>query len=152
MKKIIITIFTIFLVIIIVLVVEHIFHKQTPKSALKIAFNMNFRNFDYTVETFEEQWCPNGDGRTFVICKFNKLSRQNIDYLKGFGLKQLPISEEERRLMDFNRVPKEYFNVSTGYYIYKPTNASNEPLNSWDYKVFVVDTVKNIAVLYYQYM
>ena len=143
---------TILLVFIVLFILDRTLLKPTPKSVLKTAFNISLKNFNYTVETFERQWCPNGDGHTLAIYKFNKLTQENIGYLKGFDLKPLPISEEDSKLMDFNKIPKEYFSVGAGYYIYKPTNTNSQPQNSWDYKVFVVDTVKKVAVLYYQYM
>ena len=105
--------------------------------------------FDYTVETFKDQMHPLGEGHVFVIYNFNKLTQENIDYLKGFDLKPLPVSAEDRDLMWFNSIPEEYFNVNTGYYIYEPLSTAAIRVN---YKVFVIDTVKNKAVLYYQYM
>jgi hypothetical protein len=143
---------TILLFFIVLFVLDRTLLKPTPESVLKNTFKISLKNFDYVVETFEKQWCPNGDGHALVIYKFNKLTQENIDYLKGFGLKRLPIAEEDHMRMNFNEIPKEYFKTDVGYYIYSPSNANNDPLNSWDYKVFVVDTVKNVAVLYYQYM
>ena len=138
------------LALIILLILDKIVFKLTPESVLKTTFNISLKNFDYSVETFEYQWYnnPSGDGHTFVIYRFNKLTQDNIDYLKEFGLKSLPISEEDSNLMDFNKVPKEYFIVNTGYYIYEPLNKHDVR----DYQVFVVDTVKKVAILYYQYM
>ena len=121
--------------------------KRTPESVLKAAFSISLKGFDYSVGTFEEQWHPNGDGHTLVIYKFNKLTQENIDYLKGFGLKSLPVSEEDCELMIFNKIPKKFFKSDQGYYIYKPESAQDT-----DYKVFIVNIEKKIAVLYYQYM
>jgi len=142
----------ILLFFIVLFVLDRTLLKPTPQSALKTTFNISLKNFDYVVETFERQWCPNGDGHTLAIYKFNKLTQENIDYLKRFDLKPLPISEKDSKLMDFNMISKEYFSLSVGYYIYKPTNTNGQAQNSWDYKVFVVDTVKMVAILYYQYM
>lgn len=86
----------------------NLFLKRTPERILKMVFDISLKDFDYTVETFEEQWCPNGDGYALVIYKFNKLTQENIDYLKGFGLKPLPVSEEDRKLMIFNKIPEEF--------------------------------------------
>jgi len=147
MKKLIIIV-SIILTGIIIYGVYSVFFKRTPEKVLKIMFNINLKDFDYDVETFEEKWCPNGDGQAFIILKINKLTQKNVDYLKGFAFKRLPISAEDSELMDFNEIPKEYFNVNTGYYIYEPL--SNHDIR--DYKILVVDTVKNIAILYYQYM
>ena len=137
------------LLFIVLTILDKTVFKRTPESALKVAFNISLKDFDYSVETFENQWCPNGDGHTLVVYKFNKLTQENIDYLKEFDLKPLPVSAEDRDLMWFNSIPEEYFNVNTGYYIYKPLSTAAIRVN---YKVFVIDTIKNKAVLYYQYM
>ena len=148
MKKLIIIVSIILLLVVIVQGIQCFFFRHTPERLLKWQFNISLKGFDYTIETFEEQWCPNGDGQALVIYKFNKLTPENIDYLKSFALKPLPISEKDSKLMTFNEIPKEYFNVDTGYYIYEPLS-THDPR---DYKVFVVDTEKKMAVLYYQYM
>ena len=127
--------------------VYYLFLKRTPERLLKINFSISLKDFDYSVETFEEQWCLNGDGYAFVIYKFNKLTQENIDYLKSFGLKPLPISEEERNIMRFSKIPKEYFGSDTGFYIYK----SESTVDIRNYKVFIIDAEKKFAVLYYQY-
>ena len=147
-KGLLIVVSIIVLAFMILLILDKTGFKHTPESVLKTTFGISLKDFDYSVETFEEQWCPNGDGQALVIYKFNKLTQANIDYLKGFGLKPLPISEEERKLMMFNEIPKEYFEVDTGYYIYEPLSTHDFR----DYKVFVVDIDKKIAILYYQYM
>lgn len=138
----------ILLIVIVALVVDNCFLKHTPESILKANFSISLKNFDYSVETFEEQWSANGDGQALAIYKFNELTRENINYLKGFALHPLPISEKERELMIFNEIPKEYFEVDTGYYIYEQLSTHDIR----DYKVFIIDTEKKNAVLYYQYM
>lgn len=147
-KSIVITLVVIILSGVILYGVHGLFFERSPEKLLKLNFNICLKDFKYNVETFEEQWCPNGDGSALIIYKFDKLTQENIDYLKGFGLKSLPISNEEYRLMEFNEIPREYFYVNTGYYIYKPL--SNNDLR--DYKVFVLDIEKQIAILYFQYM
>lgn len=147
MKKLIIVVSVILFTIIVVYGVYDLFLKRTPEKILKAVFDISLKDFDYTVETFEEQWCPNGDGHALVVYKFNKLTQENIDYLKRFGLKPLPVSEEECKLMIFNKIPKEFFQSDLGYYTYKP-----EGTKDTDYKIFIIDTEKKMAVLYYQFM
>ena len=145
-KGLMITVSIIVLMFGILTILDKTIFKRTPESVLKSTFGISLKDFDYSVETFEEQWCPNGDGQALVVYKFNKLTQENIDYLKGFGLKPLPISEEERNIIW--EIPKQFFESNTGYYIYE----SLHNIDFRDYKVFVVDTEKKIAVLYYQYM
>ena len=148
-KGLTITVSIIVLIFVILIILDKTVFKHTPERLLKSTFGISLKGFDYSVDTFEEQWCPNGDGHAFVIYKFNKLTQENIDYLKSFGFKPLPISEEEKRiLMRLSAISKEYFEVDTGYYIYVPLH----DIDVRDYKVFIIDTEKKIAVLYYQYM
>ena len=148
-KGLMIAVLVIVLAFVVLTILDKTVFKHTPARALKVTFNISLKGFDYSVETFEEQWCPNGDGHALVIYRFNKLTQENIDYLKSFGLKPLPISEEERNIMHFNKISKEYFEVDTGYYIYEPLRTVDFRGN---YQVFVLDTENNKAILYYQYM
>ncbi len=114
--------------------------KRTPERILKQQFNITLKEFDYDVETFEEQWCPNGDGYVLIVFKFNKLTQKNINYLQLLGLKELPISK--------NNVIPNRFLFDNGYYLFENENINDER----DFKLFVVDTKNNKAILYYQYM
>jgi len=91
---------------------------------------------------------PNGDGHTLVAYKFNKLTQENIDYLKKVALKPLPISKIDIQKIDYNRIPEKYFRSDAGYYIYELLS-THDPR---DYQVLIIDTVKKMLVLYYQYM
>ena len=59
-----------------ILVLEYVVFKRTPENALKVHFKMSLKDFDYTVEAFREQWCQNGDGKSFAIYKFNELTEK----------------------------------------------------------------------------
>jgi hypothetical protein len=78
MKKLIIIASIIILTGIIIYGVYSIFFKRTPEKILKTVFNISLDGFDYTIVSFEEQWCPNGDGHALVIYKFNSLVEQFI--------------------------------------------------------------------------
>ena len=147
MKKAIIIPSVIIIVSVAALIVQDLTFKHTPESILKAHFKINLKGFDYTVETFREQWCQNGDGEAFAIYKFNELTQDNIDYLKGFGLKPLPIPEEEIDIMLPTGMPKEHFRIDTGYYIYVPLSS-----NLRDYRVLILDIEKNILIFYCQYI
>lgn len=129
-------------------VVYGLFLKRTPERLLNINFNISLRGFDYSVETFEEQWYPNGDGSTLVVYKFDRLTLENIEYLKGIALNPLPISEIDLKRIGYNKIPEQYFYATRGYYIYEPLNTQDIR----DYKIFILDIESGIAVLYFQYM
>jgi hypothetical protein len=152
MKKnivVIIAVSIIVLVLIVLLMLNRTVLKRTPESILEATFGISLKNFDCSVEIFEEQWYPNGDGHVFIVYKLNKLTQENMDCLKSFSLNPLPILEEG---CNFNEILEKYINLNTGYYTYQSTSADGEPQNCWSYNIFVVDTEKKIAVLYCQYM
>lgn len=123
------------------------FLKRTPEKLLKQQFNISLAGFDYAIETFEEQWHPNGNGEVLVIYKFNKLTQENVDYLKTFNPQTLPIPETYRLQMPPNKIPKNFSHAETGYYIYE----SESTADYRDFKVFILDIERKIAVLYYQF-
>ena len=86
----------ILLLFIVLTILDRTVFKRTPESALKTTFNIRLKDFDYTVETFTDQMHPLGEGYVFVIYSFNKLTQENINYLKGFDIKPLPVSKENR--------------------------------------------------------
>ena len=114
--------------------------KRTPENILKQQFNITLTGFDYKVETFEEQWNPNGDGYVYIVFQFNEITQNNINYLKSSGFKELPISQR-------NVIPDRLL-FDKGYYLFENENKNDER----DFKLFIVDTDKNKAILYYQYM
>ena len=83
MKKIIVIVLVIVLSGIAVYEVYNLFLKRTPEKLLKQQFNISLKDFDYSIETFEEQWCPNGDGELLIVIKFNELTQKNIEYFKS---------------------------------------------------------------------
>ena len=146
MKKLIIVASTIILTSIILYGAYSLVFKRTPEKILKTVFDISLKNFDYTIESFEEQWCPpHGDGQVLIVIKFNKLTQENIDYFKNLNnIQSLPISAK----MIPNAIPKQCSKANVGYYIYEPSSL-HDPR---DYKLFVIDTEKKTVVLYYQYM
>ena len=150
MKKLIIVASAIILTSIILYGAYSLFLKQTPEKILKTVFDISLKNFDYTIESFEEQWCPpHGDGQVLIVIKFNKLTQENIDYFKNLNnIQSLPISEIEYQQMIPNEIPNQFFKLDAGYYIYEPSSLRDLQ----DYKLFVIDTDKKMAFLYYQCM
>lgn len=148
MKKSLIVLSTIMLIGLILYGGYCAFLKRTPERILKTSFNISLKDFDYSVESFDERWLPNGDGHVFIKYKFKELTQDNMDYLKSISLNPLPIPKDIRKLMEFDKIPIEYFDIDTGYYMYIPL--STRDLR--DYKVFVINTRKNEAILYLQVM
>ncbi|MBR5689610.1 MAG: hypothetical protein IKX17_04095 [Prevotella sp.] len=113
---------------------------RTPEKILEQQFNISLKDFDYQVETFDEQWNPNGDGYVYIVFKFNELTENNINYFQSLGLKELPVSED-------NEIPDRFLSEN-GYYLFEKEDSNDER----NFKLFVVDTEHNKAILYYQCM
>ena len=82
---------------------------RTPEKILEQQFNITLKDFDYQVETFEEQWNPNGDGYVCIVFKFNELTEENVNYFQSLGLKELPVSKD-------NEIPDRFLSEN-GYYL-----------------------------------
>ena len=113
---------------------------MTPEKILEQQFNITLKGFDYKIETFEEQWCPNGDGHVLIVFKFNKLTDENVNYFQSLGLKKLPFSENKQ-------IPDRFLSEK-GFYLMKNEDINDER----DFKLFIVDIDRNQAFLYYQCM
>lgn len=113
---------------------------RTPEAILKQQFNIALNGFDYQVETFDEQWNPNGDGYSYIVFRFKALTENNINYFLSSGLKELPI-------LDNKEIPDRFL-FDNGYYLFEREDSNDER----DFKLFIVDTENNKAILYYQCM
>lgn len=154
MKKLTVIVSIIILVCIITYGIYEIFLKRTPEKLLKQQFNISLKGFDYTIDSFEEQWLPNGDGYTLVIIKFNMLTQADIDYFKQFDLQSLPVSKADYSQIGPNEIPKQFFKSENGYYIYQAERMANVGalVVALDFKIFIVDIDKKVAVLYYSFI
>jgi hypothetical protein len=103
--------------------------------------------FDYSVEKFNEQWNPNGDGYTLIIFKFNNLTSKNLDYFRSLKPKQLPILKQKIIQIAPNSIPKNYFFSNKGYYLYE-----YETNDTRNFKIIIIDINSKKAILYYQIM
>jgi len=86
LKLLMFIVLAVLLLFIVLTILDRTVFKRTPESALKTTFNIRLKDFDYTVETFKDQMHPLGEGHVFVIYNFNKLTQENIDYLKRKNL------------------------------------------------------------------
>lgn len=159
MKKLIIIVSAIILMCVIAYGVYSLFLKQTPEKILDQWFNITLKGFDYNVNTFEEHWVANGDGYMLIVIKFNELTSENINYFENLPMKSLPISKKEYRQMIPNNMPQKYLKADIGYYIYQLGEVQDmekiigiKDTFALDFKIFIIDTEKKMAVLYYQSM
>jgi len=122
---------------------------RTPETVLKSMFGISLKDFDYIVDTFEEQG-NFSDWQLIAVFKFNKLTQENIDYLKEFNPQPLPIPDTIPicQKMSYNKIPRQFFKADTGYYLYRPDK--DRPAYR-DFKIFIIDTKKKVAVLYFQH-
>ena len=157
MKKLILITSIIILTGIILYGMYNFFIKRTPEKILNQAFAISLKNFDYSIDFFKEQWYPNGDGELLAVFKFKKLTPQNIDYIKAFNPRPLPIIDTEYYQMGPNKIPKPFINSDTGYYFYRTGRIADWEINegikqALDFYIFIIDTEKGMAVLYYQFI
>jgi len=69
---------------------------------------------EYKIETFKDEWSPNGDGESLIIFTIPKEQQSNlIQACKGKGSKKLPIKEELPDNLIYNYLDKS---DSLGYY------------------------------------
>ena len=113
---------------------------RTPERILQQQFRFRLKGFDYQVETFEEQWCPNGDGNVLIVFKLKELTQKNIHYIQSLGMKKLPMNEN-------SEIP-DFLYVDSGYYSFENEDINDER----DFKLLIIDTDKKKITLYYQYM
>jgi len=112
---------------------------RTPEKAVEESFNISLIGFDYTIESYEEQWNPNGDGSLDLVIKFNHLTSQNIAYLKKQCNNQSVLVSEKLG----KKIPAFLLKMGNVYYLYDYDK--KEPNN---FKVFIFDKKNNKAVFY----
>lgn len=157
MRKKIITISVVVLICIVLYVLYTLFWKRTPESIFKGVFDISLNDFDYTVDTFEEEWVLS-DGYLLLIIKFNKLTQANIDYLKSLNAKPLPISETDYLLIRQGSIPWRFKYANSGYYLFQAEKIVTRDIEgikrelAMDLYIFIVDINRMEAVLYYRFL
>lgn len=136
-RKILIVITT----VLIFAIVYIMFIKRTPEKILKQQFNIDLSDFNYSVMSFQEEWGDNGDGFCQIVFNLEKITSNNLDYLKSMNTKTLPIIEK----LSPNELDWNYLNSKNGFYLY---NASSDDIRN--FKLFIIDIKNKKAVLYYQ--
>ncbi len=137
-----------YIILSVVLLISSLFSAcitQTPEKTLLNEFNISLIGFDYTIESFNERWCANGDGYQLLVIKFKTLTPQNIAYIKDkCNNKLLPIPEIFHEEMFPRYLSDSILRLQTGYYIYDCENKHTD-----NFKIFIFDS-KNKKVIFYE--
>ena len=74
---------------------------RTPERILSKVWGVNVKGLEYSVTSFKDQWCGNGDGETEIKMAV-ELPQKDIDNLISHGAKPLPIvgPENEKRWLE----------------------------------------------------
>jgi hypothetical protein len=134
------------LIIVIILIGISVFYnkiiKRTPVTLLESNFDIELDYFDYSIETFKDEWNFN-ESCFLIIFKFEALTAKNIEYLKSKGLEPLPISKD--KLPYVSGIPEHFSAIENGYYIGRFNSE-----NIKDFVVFIVDVKAEKALLYHE--
>ena len=100
-------------IIVLCTVLYWLFLRRTPESIIKTVFDINMSEFTYSVDSFEEQWYPNGDGYIRIVIKLKEITPTNVVYLKSKHVKSLPIPEKLKSI-----IPHHFLLMKVGYYLF----------------------------------
>ena len=64
--------------------------ERTPETILAKVWGVDVSDVEHNVRTYEEQWCPNGDGQVIIVMDV-VLDSDDIEQLKAKGAKPLPM-------------------------------------------------------------
>lgn len=113
---------------------------RSPRTLFRTHYGIDLSKFDYTVETFEDQWMG-PDGHTFILLRFADFTCENKEYLMSKGLKSI---ESNRAIIDkIPRHDKEKYKDC--FYIFQSEGIDSEH----SYKLLVVDFESKEMLLYY---
>ena len=96
---------------------------------------------EYKVETFKDEWAPNGDGESLII--FSVPKQQELKLVQSCirqGFKQLPVKEELPDNMIYNYLDKS---DTLGYYSLDIDKTDNR-----NYTLFVVTRKSKKLIIY----
>ncbi len=99
--------------------------------------------FTYSVDSFEEQWYPNGDGYIRIVIKLKEITPTNVVYLKSKHVKSLPIPEKLKSI-----IPHHFLLMKEGYYLF----FSLSEYDKRDYKLLIINMKDNEIILRYEIM
>jgi hypothetical protein len=140
-------VFILFIIPLTGLIVYCAYVNKNPERIIEKQLNFSLETFKYTIESVENAGHPNGDVDVIVFLKFSSLTKENIDYLNSI-CKQQSISKNRQEIESLNRFPKQLLSLNQDYYLYNVNHSCCGIFNI----MFIMDTCKNKAVLYYQIM
>lgn len=119
------------------------FFKRSPEKILLNQFEINLKEYKYSVVYMDEQWDYNGDGHCLILFDFGQLKKEELNSLIIRNFKRLPIVDK----IEVNEIPELYLNSENGYYMLQV-----EKEDPRDFKIFIIDNITKKAIMYYQIM
>ena len=114
--------------------------RRTAYSVAHVLTNLSISK-EYKVDTFKDEWGPNGDGESLIIFSIPQQQESNlIQSCIGQDFKHLPIKEELPDNMIYNYLDKS---DSLGYYFLNIDKSDNR-----NYKLFVVNQKNKKLIIY----
>jgi hypothetical protein len=114
--------------------------RRTAYSVAHVLTNINISK-DYKLDTYKDEWAPNGDGESLIIFSIPKQQEPNlIQSCIGHGFRKLPIKEELPDNTIYNYLDKS---DSLGYYFLNIDKSDNR-----NYKLFVVNQKNKKLIIY----
>ncbi len=98
---------------------------RTPEQVISKIWGIDVKKVEHRVDSFKDQWCPNGDGECEVKMHI-VLSDKDIEQLVSQGAQPLPITEKPN-LIDYLERLSGIKGAINGVYYFKP-EGSQAPL------------------------
>jgi len=112
---------------------------RTPRSIIKAVYGIDINMWYYTVETFDNQWCLNGDGDCYISLDISGNTDFHIQYLLDKGFKPLPVIGFDNH----TDILSYYVHTENkGYYLIDYKDYGN-------YSLIVVDINEKKMIIYY---
>jgi len=126
---------------------------SSPERVLKKQFSISLDNFDYTIIHNTTPEVPIPFNYKCIYFRFRYITQENIEYLQSLPMQQLPLQNREKMLqMIFkgahSQKIEEFYPSDDDYYMFDNHSSCCGLYN----KIFIVDTEKKVAILYYQIM
>lgn len=124
-------------------VVHNYFIKRSPEKILFNQFGVSLKGYNYSIISFKEQWDYNGDGYCLILFDLKQIGINELNNLIDTNYIKLPIVKK----IEVNEIPESLIKSKNGFYL-----LHIEEEDPRDFKIFIIDTKKDKAVLYYQIM
>ena len=98
---------------------------RTPEQVISRKWGIDVNKIEHRVDSFKDQWCPNGDGECEVKMHI-VLSDKDLEQLVNQGARPLPITEEPNLINYLERLAG-IKGATNGVYYFK-SEGSQDPL------------------------